>query len=74
MTRWAIHHERHGAMSYLNAQLMISDPIKVRCVEGVALMDTRTTARTIIRKLEEKGVPMNGYKPVRATVRVEVVR
>lgn len=72
--KWAIKHERHGFMSAMNAQLIITDPVKIRNVDGAAIIDTRTTARTVMRTMERNGVPMDGYKAVPVAVRLEVVK
>ena len=59
--QWAIHHAKHGCVSYNAVAVVITDPIKVRSVWGKAIFDTRGTARMVIEKLENMGVSMDGY-------------
>lgn len=72
---WAIKHRDHGFLSANNARLIITDPVKIKSIQGAAILDTRTTARSVISGMERQGVPMVGYKAVPVVVRVcEVVK
>ena len=60
-------------MSALNVNMLVTDPLYVRNVNGIAIMPTRTTARTVLKKLADNDYPVEGYVAKRVEVKVEVV-
>jgi hypothetical protein len=70
--KWALHHSRHGLMSFYMVSLIYTDPMHISNIAGHALFDTRATARTVMRKMQDAGYPTGGYDAVRVCVEVRV--